>query len=172
MQAVHEPGHVLAAWATGGTVRKVVLLPWTISQTQLAANPEPLLVAWAGPVAGALLPLAVWLAAAATRFPWAYLLRFFAGFCLVANGAYLGGGALGRLGDAGDIQTHGSPLWLLFAFAAITVTSGLALWHRQGQHFGFGGAGGPVSAGAALTCALALPLIVALEIGLMLAQPH
>jgi hypothetical protein len=49
MQAVHELGHVLAAWATGGTVRKVVLLPWAFSQTQLAANPEPLVVAWGGP---------------------------------------------------------------------------------------------------------------------------
>ncbi len=49
MMAVHESGHVLAAWATGGTVAKVVLHPLTISRTDLADNPQPLPVVWGGP---------------------------------------------------------------------------------------------------------------------------
>src|SRR5437764_5916291 len=90
MQAVHESGHVLGAWATGGEVARVVLHPLTISRTDLARNPRPLPVTWAGPVVGVLLPLAALGLAAALRRPGVYLLRFFAGSCLIANGAYLG----------------------------------------------------------------------------------
>lgn len=60
MQAVHEFGHVVGAWLTGGQVDRVVLHPLTISRTDLARNPHPLLVVWAGPVFGCLLPLDAW----------------------------------------------------------------------------------------------------------------
>src|SRR5947208_8539728 len=79
MQAVHESGHVLGAWLTGGRVARVVLHPLTISRTDLARNPAPLAVVWAGPLVGVLLPLACWGVAAAVRLPGAFLLRFFAG---------------------------------------------------------------------------------------------
>jgi hypothetical protein len=163
MQAVHELGHVLGAWYTGGTVAKVVLRPWTISRTELADNPDPVLVAWAGPAIGAALPVALWLVAAILRCPGVYLLRFFAGFCLVANGAYIGGGALDRLGDAGDLRRHGSPLWALFLFAALTVPTGLLLWHRQGCHFGFGGSGGKVEGRAVMACLIVLIVVVVID---------
>ena len=42
MMVVHESGHVLGAWLTGGTVAKVVLHPLAISRTDLALNPQPL----------------------------------------------------------------------------------------------------------------------------------
>src|SRR5262249_19227175 len=60
MQAVHEFGHVLGGWMTGGHIRQVVLHPLTISRTDLDVNPVPLLVCWAGPVLGAVLPLVAW----------------------------------------------------------------------------------------------------------------
>jgi len=47
MQAVHELGHVIGAYATGGKVARVVLYPLTISRTELSENPHPLLVVWA-----------------------------------------------------------------------------------------------------------------------------
>ena len=162
MQIVHELGHVLGAWATGGGVAKVVLLPWTLSRTELTSNPNPLAVAWAGPVLGAALPVAAWLTAALARWNGAYWLRFFAGFCLIANGAYLAGGTFDRLGDAGDIQRHGSPAWLLLLFAGLTVPAGLVLWHRQGRHFGFGGANGRVSRRDTVTSVVAVVVIVVL----------
>ena len=46
MQAVHELGHVFGAWLTGGRVQQVVLHPLTISRTDLAENPSPLVVVW------------------------------------------------------------------------------------------------------------------------------
>src|SRR5215218_8491585 len=108
MQAVHETGHVAGAWLTGGRVARVVLHPLTISRTDLAENPRPLIVAWAGPVVGVLLPLILWWIAAASWLPMAFLLRFFAAFCLVANGLYIGLGSLGHVGDCGEMLRHGS----------------------------------------------------------------
>src|SRR4051794_27203810 len=60
MQAVHELGHVVGAWLTGGRVARVVLHPLTISRTDFDKNPHPLIVVWAGPILGCVLPLAAW----------------------------------------------------------------------------------------------------------------
>ncbi|HMP06069.1 MAG TPA: M50 family metallopeptidase, partial [Lacipirellulaceae bacterium] len=135
-QAVHEAGHVLAAWATGGQVARVVLHPLEISRTELSANPRPLLVAWAGPLAGVAAPLALWALALHRRWSTAPLMRFFAGFALAANGLYLGLGSLRGMGDAGDLLRHGAPPWQLWLFGAVASAAGLALWHGQGRHFG------------------------------------
>jgi hypothetical protein len=144
MQAVHESGHVLGACLTGGQVAQVVLYPLTISRTDLQQNPRPLFVVWAGPVFGVLCPVVLWLIAAGLDMPGAFVLRFFAGFCLIANGAYIGAGSFGRVGDCGVMLRHGSALWQLWLFGAVTVPAGLWLWHRQGPHFGLGPARGRV----------------------------
>jgi hypothetical protein len=149
MQAGHELGHVLGAALSGGRVGRVVLHPLTISRTDLAANPHPLAVAWAGPLGGVLLPLLLGVSAARIRLPGAFLLRFFAGFCLIANGAYLAFGSFDRAGDAGDLLRHGAARWMLWAFGAVTVPTGLWLWHGQGPHFGLAAAKGRVSPAAA-----------------------
>ena len=88
MQAVHELGHVTAAWATGGRVNKVVLHPLAISRTDTTGSAHRLAVVWAGPVIGVALPLAILGLFKAARWKWDYLAQFFAGFCLIANGAY------------------------------------------------------------------------------------
>src|SRR4051812_44607720 len=129
MQAVHESGHVLGAWLTGGRVARVVLHPLTISRTDLAENPHPLAVVWAGPVVGVVLPLLFWSATAAARVPWAFVLRFFAGFCLLANGLYIGVGSFDAVGDCGEMLRHGSESWQLWLFGAATAPVGLWLWH-------------------------------------------
>jgi hypothetical protein len=162
MQAVHEFGHVLGAWLTGGRVARIVLYPLTISRTDLADNPHPLPVVWAGPVFGVLLPLALWGAAAGLGMPGAFLLRFFAGFCLIANGAYIAGSSFDGAGDCGQMLRHGSPIWQLWLFGAATVPAGLWLWHRQGGHFGLGRPGGEVSPGAAYSALAATVILAAL----------
>src|SRR5437899_8178546 len=135
MQAVHESGHVLGARFTGGRVARVVLSPLTISRTDLADNPRPLIVVWAGPAFGAVAPLLLWAIAALVRMRGAFVLRFFAGFCLLANGLYIGVGSFGRIGDCGDMLRHGSAPWHLWLFGAATAPTGLWLWHRQGPSF-------------------------------------
>jgi len=165
MQAVHELGHVVGAWATGGRVARVVLHPLTISRTDLAENPHPLVVAWAGPLAGVAVPLLMWLLAKATRLPAEFVLRFFAGFCLVANGAYIAIGSLAGIGDAGDLLRHGSPGWSLWLFGVLTVPAGLGLWHRQGRHFGLGPE--PHGVRPAVACTVAIACAVLLILGLL-----
>jgi hypothetical protein len=167
MQAVHELGHVLGAWATGGEVGRVVLSPTTISRTDVTNNSRPLIVAWAGPVVGIILPLLLWRGMQAARRPSAFVLRFFAGFCLIANGLYIGLGSFGRVGDCGEMLRHGAAWWQLLLFGAIAVPIGLALWHGQGSSFGFGAAHGQVSHAAAyvsLATCLAL-LLLAVIVG-------
>jgi hypothetical protein len=136
MQGVHEFGHVVGALTTGGTVSNVALHPLGISRTDIAPNPRPLIVLWAGPVIGVLLPLVLWAVAVGLRLPEAFLLRFFAGFCLVANGLYLGAGSFQGIGDCGDMLRHGSELWQLWLFGSITVPLGFFVWHGQAAKFG------------------------------------
>ena len=158
MQAVHELGHVIGAWLTGGRVARVVLHPLTISRTDMADNPQPLVVAWSGPLFGIVVPLLLWLLAAILRLAATFVLRFFAGFCLIANGAYLAAGAWARIGDAGDLLRHGSPGWCLWLFGVLAVPAGLWLWHRQGRHFGLGAEPAEVrpavACGVGVACAL------------------
>lgn len=144
MQAVHEFGHVIGAWLTGGRVAGVVLHPLTISRTDLADNPHPLAVVWAGPIVGITIPLLLWLGAIVTRVRGAYVLRFFAGFCLLANGLYIGLGSFNEVGDCGEMLRHGSRPWQLWLFGLVAASSGIWLWHGQGQHFGLGKPGGQV----------------------------
>jgi hypothetical protein len=145
MQGVHELGHVLGAWLTGGTVERVVLHPLTISRTDLGSNPQPLIVVWAGPIIGILVPLMAWSCIWGGKWRAAFVLRFFAGFCMIANGLYIGLGALGSIGDCGEMLRHGSALWHLWLFGAVATPIGLWLWHGQGKHFGIGKDAEPIS---------------------------
>jgi hypothetical protein len=138
MQAAHEAGHVLGAWATGGKVERVVLNPLTISRTDLDFNPHPLAVVWAGPLVGVFLPTVLGAAASRARMRGSFVLRFFAGFCLVANGAYIAVGSWDHIGDCGDMLLHGCPVAFLWLFGLLTVPGGIALWNRLGRHFGVG----------------------------------
>jgi hypothetical protein len=163
MQAIHELGHVLAARLTGGRVSNVALHPLGISRTDVAANPHPLVVAWAGPIVGVTAPLGAWGVALACRSALAFLFRFFAGFCLVANGLYIGLGSFGRVGDCGEILRHGAAPWQLWLFGLVTVPTGFALWYGQGRHFGLlrslpVSRAATITAGAAAACLIAFGL--------------
>ncbi|MBC8116973.1 MAG: M50 family metallopeptidase [Candidatus Saccharimonas sp.] len=163
MQVVHECGHALFGWLTGGEVRRVVLYPLTISRTDLDANPHPLVVCWAGPVFGSIAPVILWLIARVTKWSGEFWFRFFVGFCLIANGAYLAVGSLDGIGDAGDLLKHGSPIWMLWLFGAVTIAVGLRLWHGLGSRFGVGRQAAPVRWPAALIVTGALLVTVAVE---------
>jgi len=133
MMAIHESGHVLGGLLTGGKIACVVLHPLAISRTDLAVNPHPAVVVWAGPLIGALLPLSLWFGACLLKWSQTGLVQFFAGFCLIANGAYIAGGALEGIGDCGVMRQTGSPLWLMWGFGLVTVPVGFWLWHRLGS---------------------------------------
>ena len=162
MQIIHECGHALFGWLTGGTVCRVVLHPLTISRTDLDLNPHPLIVCWAGPVFGSIAPILIWRVARAAKCPGEYWLRFFAGFCLIANGAYLAVGSFEGIGDAGDLLKHGSPVWMLWLFGACTISVGLRLWHGLGPKFGLGPSAMPIGWPTALmACTPLLATVIA-----------
>ena len=147
MQIVHELGHVIVVRLTGGEVIKIALYPLIVSRTDLGQNPHPLAVVWGGPIIGSAFPLLAFALAAGLRLPGTYLFRFFAGFCLIANGIYIGVGRfLAEGADPWVMTTNGSPRWLLVVFGMVTFPVGLFLWHRQGPHFGLGEAKGYVNA--------------------------
>jgi hypothetical protein len=201
MQVVHEFGHVLHAWASGGIVVRVVLHPLEISRTDVSPNPRPQFVAWGGAAWGSLIPLLMLVVvrwggknkmprraggvspliaclvanhqgAAAPRSPdletsagWpSWLATFFAGFCLIANGAYLAIGLLDGIGDAGDLVANGAPAWSLIAFGAVTIPAGLWLWHGLGPRLGFVPIEGQISRRTVIAVLVTLVCLVGLEI--------
>lgn len=145
MQAVHECGHVLGAVLTGGGVERVVLHPLTISRTEVAPNPRPGVVVWMGPLVGVLWPLA-----AAGLMPRRWRLArgtalFFAGFCLVANGVYIGAGTLAGLGDGEVMRSTGTPPWVSVVWGLTAAGGGFLIWHRLGSFRGWLTHGEPLS---------------------------
>jgi Peptidase M50B-like len=164
MQAVHELGHVLGGVLSGGRIKAVVLQPLEISRTDLSDNPHPLFVAWIGPLVGVALP---GLAAAVAKWRetrWTYLAQFFAGFCLIANGAYLGVGSFQGVGDAGDLMRLGTPNWVLWSFGLVAVAAGLWSWNGLGSAYGLGKARGQVDRTAAYLVFVLLVVTIALEL--------
>lgn len=137
MMAVHELGHVIGALATGGRVERVVLHPLSISRTDVVPNPHPSVVVWMGPVLGCLLPIMGWLSVPCRWRRIRTVLMFFAGFCLLANGAYIGIGAADQVGDCRVMLQHGSPLWHLLTFGLVAIAIGFAVWHRLGSPMQF-----------------------------------
>ena len=151
MQIVHEFGHVLGALMTGGRVSRVVLDPFTISRSDFAANPSPHVTVWAGSVVGSLLPVLCLglLSGAATRPDGqvrpdgqsqpttgqerVMMMQFFAGFCLVGNGAYLLFGGFDGVGDCGVMRQCGTPLPVILGVGGLLTVAGFGVWHRLGR---------------------------------------
>lgn len=133
MMIVHELGHVLHAWLSGGMVSRIVLNPISFSRTDLSRNSAPLFVAWGGAVWGSAIPLSLWLTV--RRHPLAFLVRFFAGFCLVANGLYLAVGAAMPVGDAEEMLRLGCPPVMLPIVGIPLAITGFTCWNGLGRSF-------------------------------------
>lgn len=163
MQAMHEGGHVLHAWLSGGSVARVFLDPLEISHTELGSNPQPLFVAWGGVSWGAALPAVLLLLTPRLRPQVRQLGQFFVGFCLVANGAYLVGGTITRVGDPADLIRLGAPALLLLLVGGAMGATGLQVWHRLGPKMGFSVHTGPVVCRTAAVLGSLLALLVCAE---------
>jgi hypothetical protein len=134
MEAVHESGHVLGCLVSGAHVERVVLWPWTFSETVRSGSRAPLVDTWAGPLFGMVAPIAIW---GACR-PWlrrgrgtwfADRLAGWVGFCLLANGVYLGTAPIVAAGDTRDLIYLGVPAWVLAVVGGVGCAAGLGWWH-------------------------------------------
>ncbi|MCC6229853.1 MAG: hypothetical protein IT432_11565 [Phycisphaerales bacterium] len=138
MMLVHEFGHVIAAWITGSQIQSV-RVPWVgFSQTLVPATQWPRVVTASGPVVGAMLPLLTWLIArhipCLSRRGWSVIARFFAAFCLLANGVYLGSAMLNPVGDTEELVRVGVPAWVLTTIGLPAAALGLALWNGMAMN--------------------------------------
>lgn len=162
IMALHELGHVTGAALTGGRVTRVVLHPAAISRTDVAPNPSPAIVVWAGPVIGCLLPL-IPLLIPQVRGVTRKMIQFFAGFSLIANGGYIGVGSFDGVGDAGEMLRCGTPFWVILMFGGLAVTCGLWLWHRLGSLMDFLGDPNAVAKSHAWSLAIIVAVVIFAE---------
>jgi hypothetical protein len=130
MMAVHELGHMLHAWLSGGRVIEVRMPLLGFSQTIVHPNPRERFVVWGGPIWGVLIPLLACGLLRVVRGAAPDLLKFFAGFCCIANGAYIGLGWTKRAGDAADLRRLGVSPALMIALGLVCMSAGFYLWHR------------------------------------------
>lgn len=140
MMLVHELGHVIAAWSTGSRV-EAVRVPWLgFSQTIVPTTDWPRVVAAGGPALGSALPMLAWLIMRSVprirRGTACAIARFFAGFCLLANGAYIGSAVLLPVGDSEDLVRMGVPAWMLALIGWSAAAAGVAIWNGTAKNFG------------------------------------
>ena len=162
MMLVHESGHVLGGIASGGTVRQMVWHPAILSRTDVSPNPHPRIEVWAGPALGSLIPLAVAGLVALLRVRVAYLVWAVAGFCLIANGVYLGVGSYDPVGDAKELILHRTPAWCLATFGVCASLLGLGIWNHISPRFGFGSRPERISRSDVYRCAVVAIVLTAL----------
>ncbi len=163
MQALHELGHILGALCTGGRIVELNLHPLSISHTIVHPNPAPLIVIWAGPIVGVLLPILLWGLCKKLSPKRSHLFRFLVGFCLIANGLYLGSAVFEAVGDARDLLQRQVPLWGLALFGAVTIPGGFLFWNGLGKEFGMGESGKELSPSEPLEVFTLLVVLVVLE---------
>ena len=130
MMLVHECGHMLHAWLSGGHIVSVSIPLIGFSQTIVSPDPKELFVVWGGPIWGVVIPLLACgiVRLIRRRIPQAF--KFFAGFCLIANGLYIGMGPVLRAGDSRDMLRLDTPPWLMVGFGTLCLFGGLSFWHR------------------------------------------
>jgi len=127
MMLVHELGHVLAAWLTGGRIVYANLYPGQLPSTLVQPNPHPSIVLWAGLLGGWVLPIIVFLLSPGVFRRGA---GCWAAFCLLAGGVYLAAGGGERLTDTGALLAEGWSHALLIATGGAVAAIGYG-WSRQ-----------------------------------------
>ena len=145
--AIHELGHALAMWATGGSVTRLMLHPFSWSQISYGAPPTcPLLIAWAGVVFASSCGLLLLVVIRPWRGAWTVPLAI-TGLCtLVVNGLYLTVDSLFLAGgDATQLILHGTPRPFVILTGVGLTALGLAVGHLLLPRIGLTATDGVVS---------------------------
>jgi hypothetical protein len=123
----HEAGHVIAGWASGGTLQHADLLPWHLPHSSFDPDPRPLVTLWGGPLLGLLVPLTI---AFLVRRGWTW---FIAHFCFLANGAYLAASWITgeRYLDTPRLLEQGAHPATIAIYCLVTIVVGYVGFRRQ-----------------------------------------
>ncbi len=131
MLLTHEIGHLIAAGCTGAVVLQSNLLPWVLPCTLIEQNPHPHVVAWGGITSGVGIPIVIWGVLTWLQRPAAATGAGLAGFCLLANGAYLAAGGGESLTDTGVLRALGWSNGLLIVVGLVLAVPGYWLCRRD-----------------------------------------
>jgi hypothetical protein len=138
MMLVHEAGHVIGALLTGGHIKQVVWHPFVFSRTDVEPNPSPIIEVWAGPMIGCVIPFGLSLSIKLTRWRLKYMLSFFASFCLIANGLYIGIGSIDPIGDTRQLVHLGVSRITILTFGIVASSIGFWILNAISPQLGFG----------------------------------
>ena len=164
MTTTHELGHVGAALASGGRIQSVDLPLLGISSTNVAPNPAPGFVVWAGPLAGCALPLLLMILVPRRCAASCLIARFLSGFSLMANGAYIAGGSFHAIGDCAQMYQTGTPQWVMLVAGSTMSVCGLIIWHRMGSLGQFFASPQFITRRVLMSTAIATLLVVVLDV--------
>jgi hypothetical protein len=130
MEAVHELGHALNAWSIGARVIDVSIPVLGTSQTTVTDNPYSRFITEGGPTWGVAIPVFACGLAYLFRRRMPEPLKFFTGFCCIANGVYMAVGWHWHNTDAGELLRMNVPRAALIAYGVAASAFGFAIWHR------------------------------------------
>lgn len=117
---LHELGHALGYWLSGGHVVAIVMQAPLPAGHVLGNGPNRFLPVWGGVAFGSLITAAPLLMAwqLSPRSPVRFAALMTAAFCLGHNGMYLFVGSIVPFADALNMISLGAPRWLLFLLGA------------------------------------------------------
>lgn len=116
---LHEFGHGVAVWISGGRVSSMILNPFSWSWISYLSNPNPLFTAWGGVLFGVLFAIVLAAAALLIRSPYMAPLYLLAGCAMASNGIYFSVAAFADIGDAGALLSLGVPRLTLVAIGLL-----------------------------------------------------
>jgi len=127
MVVSHETGHIIGGNCGGGTMIDADIRPWHLPYSIFDPDPHPLITLWSGLLLGVTFPLL--LAIVGRR----HELWFVAGFCMLANGLYIGTGwvAGDRYLDTTRLLDHGCSPILIALYCLLTIGFGYASFRRE-----------------------------------------
>lgn len=123
-ELLHELGHALPVWFTGGTIDAIIVHPLSWSYTQYGTTPVyPVLSTWSGSLFAFVTSTVLFLLAWRWWRPVLAPLLLLGVLGGVDNGIYL----LGSLGDPAQLIELGQPAWLVRGVGLLLLLAGLAM---------------------------------------------
>lgn len=125
---LHEAGHILGAWCTGGDVSGIVIHPFSWSYAHAFSINHEGVVIWAGSVLGSLFGIPITLSVLKWRRPGLLIPLLVGVVACIDNGAYLLLGSVFKLGGDGTVlSAEYAPAAAVAAAGLLMVCTGMLL---------------------------------------------